>query len=324
MTDHRALNPELKEALYELITVPEDFGTVTFRVTQDLIDDTTYALGDHAAWYYRDSPFGGPIAPPMTLANDLLFMFYRGYDGNTAQGLHTHAFLRFSSPVRPGEEVTVGGAYVEKYVKRGHGFVTLEATATGIDGRELIYYIGKEIMRTVPGDVAGKGTSDATERTRTVIGVADPALPVAEHAHADLPPGSPLPTLTTHFSQNQLVVFSWGGYGFMNVHTSRKRAADAGLDRTIVQAFQQSGVLVQLMVGFFGPSWFNGGELDLKYTHPLFVDETFSVSGRVLGVTTDGRLECEVWADKATGERTLLGWASAPLEGAGPGPEQML
>lgn len=44
------------------------------------------------------------------LANDLLFLFYQGYDGNTARGMHTHERLRFHAPAALGEMVTVTGA----------------------------------------------------------------------------------------------------------------------------------------------------------------------------------------------------------------------
>jgi acyl dehydratase len=313
----------LKEALYELVEVPEQFGPIDVHVDAAKVRNYAFAQGDYGSWYFRESPFGHRIAHPLILANDLLFLFYDKYDGNTAQGLHTHEKLVFESPIHVGETVTVSGAYTEKYEKRGQGYVVLEAEARGEDGRVVTRHIGREIMRTVAGDIVGNDRSRPQDRSRTVRGRADPGLPVAERAQAQLSPGTPIAALTGSFDQDQMSTFSWAGRGYSNVHTSLEKAAKAGLDQTIVQAQQQTGLLVQAMVSFFGAAWFKGGELDLRFVAPLFVDEEVTTGGAVLG-DHDGRLELEVWAQKNDGTRTALGWASADLDGVTAGPVQLL
>ncbi len=302
----------LKEARFELVEVPEPMGPVHVAVDRRFVLDYAYAQDDFGDWYFHDSPFGGPVGHPLVLANELLFLFYDKYDGNTAQGLHTHERLRFRSPVRVGEAVTVDGGYTEKYEKRGQGYVTLEATARGEDGRVLVEHVGREIMRTVAGEVVGKGRAAGEARPRTVDGRIDPAVEPARMAAHGLPSRAALPSRSTAFTQDQMSVFSWAGRGYANVHTSLDKAASSGLDRTIVQAQQQTGLIAQNMVDFFGAIWFTTGELDLRFVSPAFVGDELSTTGAVVG-EQDGRLEVEVWVSKADGTKTAVGWASAEI-----------
>lgn len=310
-----------KEALYELVEIPEPFGPVEVVVDEAKVRSYAFAQGDFGSWYFGESPFGGPVAHPLVLANDLLFLFYDGYDGNTAQGLHTHESLRFTSPIRVGERVTVTGGYVDKYERRGQGYVVLDAEARGEDGRLLVTHQGREIMRTVAGEVVGSGRAEPSGWR--VRGEVRADLPVATQASAGLEPLTPVSGPSRRFDQDQMMVFSWAGKGYANVHTSQANAEASGLDRTIVQAQQQTGVIVQAMTEFFGASWFTTGALDLRFVNPLFVGELISVGGAVVG-EDDGRLEVEVWVDKADGTRTALGWASAALNGVTAGPDQLL
>lgn len=317
----------LKEALFELVEIPEDFGSVSVVVDGPKVLTHAFAQGDFQDWYFTGSPFGGPVAHPLVLANDLLFHFYQRYDGNTAQGLHTHERLVFHAPIRVGETVTVTGSYVDKYERRGKGYVVLDAEARGEDGRLLVTHHGREIMRTVAGDVVGRSGAGGRGVERTVTGFVDADLPPAHHASHGLRRGQQLPTLTRTFHQDQMNAFSWAGKGFANVHTSIEKAMASGLDRTIVQAQQQTGILVELLTSFVGAAVYRGAELDLRFVNPAFVGERLTAGGAVLGERHSEhgrRLEVEVWIDKQDGTRTALGWASALLDEVTPGPTPLL
>ncbi|OEV12398.1 MaoC family dehydratase [Streptomyces nanshensis] len=304
----------LKEARFELVEIPEPMGPVEVTVDRRKVLDYAYCEDDFGSWYFGESPFGGPVGHPLVLANDLLFLFYENYDGNTAQGLHTHEHLTFHSPVKVGETVTVEGGYTEKYQRRGQGYVVLEAEARGADGRLLVRHTGKEIMRTVAGEIVGQRRAAGAERPRTVLGTVDDSVPPLDRARLDAPERAALPTRTTAFTQDQMSAFSWAGRGYANVHTHREKALAAGLDRTIVQAQQQTGFIVSHLVEIFGKSFFTSGELDLRFVSPVFVGDELTTGGAVSGVHGD-RLELEVWVDKADGTRSALGWTSARVDG---------
>lgn len=305
-----------KEALYELVEIPEHFGPVTLVVDEEKIKEYAFTVDDYGDWYLgSSSPFGGPIGHPLVLANDLLFLFYEGYDGNTARGLHTHEKLTFCSPVKRGERVTITGAYVDKYERRGQGYVVLEAVARGEDGRELVRHRGVEIMRTHAGSVAGRRSAGTPTGRRVTCEVAE-GVPIAERARSGLASRTPIPPLRKHVRQEQMYLFSWGAKGFSNVHTDLAGAAAAGLNRTLVQAQQQVSFVCQSMTDFFGPSWLTSGELDMRFISPAFAGDHFTVEGVVLGEIETRRgpgLELEVWVSRQDGTKTAIGWASAAL-----------
>lgn len=313
----------LKEALFELVKVPEPMGPVTQVVDRRFMLDYAYAQDDFRDWYFVDSPFGGPVGHPLVLANELLFLFYDKYDGNTAQGLHTHERLRFHSPVRVGETVTVDGGYTDKYRRRGQGYVTLEATARGEDGRILVEHVGKEIMRTVAGEVVGQGRTKNEKRERTVLATVDPEAETVTVARRGLRKRAPLATRSIQFTQDQMSAFSWAGRGYENVHTSKEKAAAAGLNRTIIQAQQQTGFIVANLVDLFGVTWFTSGDLDLCFVSPAFVGDTLTTSGAIIEDTGD-RLQVEVWIENQDGKKTAVGWASAEISESPSRPRTLL
>jgi acyl dehydratase len=310
--------PELKEALYELVEIPEPMGPVEVVVDEAMLKSFAFAADDYGEWYLGDSsPFGGPIGHPLLLANELLFLFYENYDGNTARGLHTHEQLAFHAPARRDERVTVTGGYVEKYERRGQGYVVLEAEARGEDGRLLVSHRGIEIMRAQAGAIVGRKSAGAPSGRRVTLEVAEGA-PAVERARRELPARTPIPPLTKHVTQEQMCIFSWGARGYSNVHTDLRRAAESGLDRTLIQAQQQTVFVTEAMTNFFGPAWLVGGRLDLRFVSPAFGGERLTIAGAVLGeLETDGGpgLELEVWVRREDGTPTAIGWATSPLDG---------
>ncbi|MFV0425685.1 MAG: MaoC family dehydratase N-terminal domain-containing protein [Beutenbergiaceae bacterium] len=299
-----------KDADYDLVVIPEHLGTLTRPVSDDKVSSFAFAQGSYGSWYFEDSPFGGPICHPMIFANDLLFLFYEVYDGNTAEGLHTMQKLTFHSPARPGEQVTVTGDYVEKYEKRGQGCVVLLAQARGEDGRLLVTHEGTEIMRTRVAEVAGRDRGSGTGRR--VEAMIDDSHPTASWAESGIAERTGLPSQHRHFSQDQMNVFSWLAHGYRNVHTDLAKARQSGAERTIVQALQQTGIIVDVLVDFFGASWFTTGSLDLRYINPAYCEEELTARACVIG-ERDGMLELEVWVEGAAGQKKVVGWASAQI-----------
>lgn len=313
-----------KDASFETINAPEEFPDVHFTVDTKKLVDYAFAQGDYGSWYFKDSPFGEPIGHPLLMANDLLFLFYETYDGNTAKGLHSHEKLWFHSPVQHGERVTVSGRYTEKYVNRGHGCVVLDAKAYGEDGRLLVHHRGTEVMSTRVADVSHKARAEV--KGQRVEGKRNLELPVAKYASLDLPPLSPVVSSSSSFTQNQLNTFSWLARGYRNIHTDIDAARESGSGRTVVQALQQTGLLTKMLVDFFGETWFTDGHLDLRYVSPAYCEERLTAHAAVLGpVEQSGNvLELEVWIDAEDGRRTALGWARCRVGEDPSRPEQLI
>ena len=304
-----------KEALFELVEVGEEFGPVELVVDDHKIKAFAFTQDDYHPWCFGDSPFGGRIGHAALLANDLLTIYYEGYDRNTVVGLHTQEELWFASPARLDERVTLTGRYVDKYVKRDQGYVVLEGEVRGSDGRLLLRRRGVEIMRTQPGAVAGGKTAEVVGRRVTRETRDD--LPFATSSAPGLAERQPVAPLIKHVTQEQMSVYSYCGEYTRNIHTDLEVAQRAGLPLPIMQGQMQACYLSELCTGFFGSPWLTSGWLNVKFLAPAEAGETLTVGGAVLGEldADDGRrLEIEVWTTRSDGTMCVAGWASALLE----------
>jgi len=303
-------------ARYENIVLGEDFGPVEEVVDDYKVKKFAFMVDDYHPWYFGDSPFGRRIGHAAILANDLLQLFTQVYDPNTVVGLHTQEELWFVNPVFVGERVRLYGKYVEKYERRGKGYVVMEADARGEDGRVLLRHRGVEILHIEPGPVVGKGTAEAPEKRVTGEYRKDVA-PVTQ-ARRGILPGTPLAPLVKRVMQDQIAVFSGVGKHLKNIHTDIEVARKGGLPNTIAQGMMETIYLTELLTGFFGPAWFTTGWEKMKFIAPVFSGETLTARGVVTGETQEAegtRLELEIWCQNAAGTMTAAGWASARVPG---------
>ena len=302
-------------ARYENILLHEDFGPIYEMVDDYRVKRFAFMMDDYHPWYFGESPFGKRIAQAGILANEVLQLFTQVYDPNTVVGLHTHEELWFVNPICVPERVRLYGQYVEKYERRGKGYVVMEADARGEDGRVLFRHRGVEILHIDPGPVVGKSTAEAPERR--VTGDYRKDLEPVSHAKVAIAPGTPLVPLHKQPVQDQIAVFSMVGKHVRNVHTDIQVARRAGLNDTMAQGMVESIYLTELLTSFFGPTWFTSGWQKVKFIRPVFCGEKLTARGVVTGERREAgetRLELEVWVENAAGEMTAAGWASARVE----------
>ncbi|WP_150463188.1 MaoC family dehydratase [Nesterenkonia ebinurensis] len=306
----------LKEPVFESIEVPEDFGPVQLVVDEHKIKRFAFTQDDYSPWHLESSPFfdGARIGHAALLANDLLQLFTLKYAGSKVVGYHTEEQMWFDFPVRLGETVTLQGRYTDAYVKRGQGHVVMEAQALGEDGRSLIRHRGVEIMRTVPGEIAGRGSAKPAKRVTGEIPAGARTITPGE---PDPRSGDVLEPLEKTIAADQAAVFSRIGEYVKNFHNDFRIARQGQLRAPVVQGLQIYGVLTELLVGHFGQSFFTSGWMHTKFLAPLEVFEPFSCTGLITSVTNGAErrhIDLEVWARRASDDRMLLaGWASVTL-----------
>jgi len=303
-------------ARYENILLEEDFGPIEEVVDDYKVKKFAFMMDDYNPWCFGDSPFGKRIGHAGILANDLLQLFTQVYEANTVVGLHTEEELWFVNPVFVGERARLYGKYVEKYERRGKGYVVMEADARGEDGRVLLRHRGIEILYVEPGPVVGKSSAEVVEKR--VTGEYRKDIEPAAHARPGLVPGTPLAPLTKTVRQEQMAVFSGAGKHLKNIHSDIEIARKGGLSNTIAQGMMETIYLTELLTRFFGPSWFTTGWEKMKFIAPVFSGETITARGVVTGETreADGtKLELEIWMENSAGKMTAAGWASARVAG---------
>ena len=309
------LEAGLKEPLFENLEIPEIFGPVTITVDDHKIKRFAFTQDDYNSWALGKSPFDGRrIGHACLLGNDLVQLFTLNYAGSQTVGFHTEEQMWFDSPVFLGEKVTLQGTYVEAYERRGEGYVVMEAQATGEDGRSIIRHRGVEILRTVPGSIAGRGSGKPKRRVGGEI--PDGARDVVSF-DSETRAGDVLRTRPTSLTSEQVAVFSRVGEFVRNTHSDLQVAREGGLRLPIVQGQQQVGMIGNYLTEAFGQSWLTEGWLQVKFINTLEVFEPFAMTALVTGVvdTDKGRkIDLEVWMRRGCDDKmTTVGWASCTV-----------
>lgn len=312
------LEEGLKSPEFENLDIPESFGPVKLIVDDHKVKRFAFTHDDYHPWHFLDSPFGGRIGHAGLLGNDLLQLFTTRYAPSQVVGLHTEEQLWFHSPVEVGETVILSGQYTEAYEKRGQGYVVMEAAAQGMDGRTLIRHRGVEILRTTPGSLAGRGSSNTSEESqKKVTGDVSLGAPIIVDADDPIQLGSTLRPLPKVVTQEQASVFSRVGEYVTNIHNDLGIARRAGLRLPIVQGQQQVGILTELMTRTFGADWFTAGWMRVKFLQPVTVFEPLIASGVITGLTPETNerttVALEIWLRRSDGRLSAAGWASCAV-----------
>ena len=122
---------QFKEISLEALQVGEAFQSNDLVVKPEDVETFAYAVDDHHAWYFDDSPFGGPIAHPTLLANQALLMRHNKYI--VPPGLHAAMQFELVEPVRVGMRVRTRGKVIDKYERRGRHYMVTEFVTTEED-----------------------------------------------------------------------------------------------------------------------------------------------------------------------------------------------
>ena len=311
MTDREA---GLKEPEFENLEIPEHLGTVRVLIDDHKVKRFAFTQDEYGAWYFDDSPFGGRIGQATLLGNDLVQMFTNVYAASKVVGFHTEEQMWFDSPAKVGEVVTLSADYVEAYVRRGEGYVVMDGTAVGEDGRSIIRHRGVEILKTVPGAIGGRGSGVPEKR---VTGEVPDDARVIDTIDGQSRVGDVLAPIVKTVTFEQAAVFSRLGEYVTNTHNSLAAARAGELAVPIVQGQQQFGLIAQLLVRSFGPGFLTSGWMRIKFLVPVDVFDPLTITGVITGIEPDEagtvRADLEVWVRRADGRLVAVGWASAAV-----------
>ena len=118
--------------------IGDEFGPFETRITEEMVERSTWANDDYNPWYLEDSPFGGRIASPMFLSLRLQNIFWSHYAIPSGGALHTSQEFDFISPLRIGKKIIITGKLVERYHRRGRDSFVAEYLAVDEDGAEIV------------------------------------------------------------------------------------------------------------------------------------------------------------------------------------------
>ena len=319
MTHDTSQQEPLRDASFEAMEVGERLGPVRRVVDDHMIKWCAFTTDDYNPWCLTGagSPFGGRVGHAAILVPDLLRLLNTKFDPNTEVGLHQKEEVWFDSPVHVGEEVELTGAFVDKYTKRGKGYVVTEAEARSAeDGRLIVRKRSTEIARIEPGTELG--SKSAPEPSRRVDGVLPNDRPVADAITGVTEIGTPVIGAEKVVHQDQMSIFSNVQAFWRNLHTDLDTARHAGFETTLAQGLMETMYLSELGTSLFGAAWFSTGWTQMIFVAPVRPGDRLRPQGVVTErADVDGgtRVELEVWIENQDREKTVVGWLSAVAPG---------
>ena len=123
-------------------------------------------------------------------------------------------------------------------------------------------------------------------------------------------------------SLDRILAFSGGflsdhDWPHKNLHTDLAKAQDAGLPDLIASGNQSVGILVELLIEIFGPSWFTRGVLDLKIVNSVYSGDTIQAKAVVTERREqDGAVDVmlDAWCENQNGVKVITGDAACRLD----------
>ena len=106
--------------------------------------------------------------------------------------------------------------------------------------------------------------------------------------------------LTKHVTQDDMTLYSGPG----NIHSDIEVAKRTGLDAPIAQGMMTLAFASELMTRIHGPAWLERGEISVKFTKPVFADDTVTLTA------SEGESGHEITAVNQRGETLMVGTAT--------------
>ncbi len=268
-------------------------GGNTYEVGKEVVAFYSDALDDHHSLHSE-------YAPPLLYHSECYQFLGEWYLKNLFGNLHLQQDWRILAPIRLGSRVKTRSTILERYVKRDREIVVNETDVMDAASGALLVRGHTHQSFLIPdehkGDYVVDGSSAARKTPR-------PPFPTAT--------GADLPTTTTHIDQRRCWMFSGPG---SNYHTDAEEAKKLGFPNIVVQGMMSTCFVSRVMQENFAMGWLAGGEMSVKFTNVLWVDETVSTHAKLRNETREGtrtRVHYDVWVEKEDGTRVILGSASA-------------
>ena len=315
---------------YDDLEIGKDLGSTEFVFTQLEIDQTCARLKDHHPYYELNSPLGGTVCPVYMTYWLTRMLFSETY---SVRGLFYKWGFELFEPVRPGVKYSLSGRLTEKWIKNDREFVSYESVCKDPQGK-LVFTTRRAhtldfIKRTAPkSGENGIDSSDARSPTAKAarVRVWEPAdwvdgtsaagtgnAVVRPLANADMPAGTPLPSISVFFSQQEFER-RWKprkAGANRTLHIEPDAAKQEGLPAPVAGAPDIMALLFRSALHFFGVGWIQGGKAELTSSRPTFPGDYLTTGGVVRDreMLADGstRLICDVWIENQAGEKKVVG-----------------
>jgi acyl dehydratase len=109
------------------MVIPSDEESIKYYCDEHKIDNPLYL---------KDSPFGGPVLPPLWWTTLVGLRLVRSKLGLTSM-VPSKVAQENLNPAKVGKRLTATGKVIDKYIKRGLKYVVVESLIVDEDGVEI-------------------------------------------------------------------------------------------------------------------------------------------------------------------------------------------
>lgn len=290
---------------WDSVVVGMDLGELEHEITEKEINAYVRDWDDPNPWYTEASPWGAPVLPPAFNAGLSCFALLASqFNARATVGVKSnHENLK---PVTVPQKITTKGRLADKYVKRGYEYVIVESTSYDAQGTAFRRGNDHILLSFEKVDDSGAETS------QTPNGEAD-------EDGARLDPAAP--EIGTELTSTQKVVYQraldTNTFAEDSSHNDDNARA-YGYPGALVSAYVLCGLMSEPLVNFFGEAWFTSGHLSVSFVGKgCQQGDKVSCGGVVRQVELlpagSRRLGLEIWMDKDSGVRPVIGRASGVL-----------
>jgi acyl dehydratase len=270
------------------------------EVTPKTIDFYRETFRDDHPYYGGDSPFGGPIAPPLLYHSEVYRHVERWYQKNIVGNLHARQEWMLFAPLRPGMTLHTRSTITDRYPKRNRDYLVNEVDYTDPEGRLLVRSRTHQSFLIEKPEEKGfvVDRKSAAKKERRAVGEG---------------PGEEIDSVG--LLVDPVTCWRFSGPN-RNYHNDAEEARKLGFPEIVVQGMLSTCLISQAMADAFGEGWFAGGRMDVKLVNVLWGGERVRARGKLLDTTPEGsdrRNTLEVWVEKDDPDRTpvTVGTASA-------------
>ena len=123
--------------VFDQLKVGEELPVVEMVVDDEVQGKYLVALQDENPWYYKESPWGGPVTHHATIDGGPMIAARVKYDYPFGW-VHAKQETEFINPLPLGKPIRITSKIAEKYEKRGKGYVVVESLIIDQDGVEIM------------------------------------------------------------------------------------------------------------------------------------------------------------------------------------------
>ena len=124
-----------------------------------------------------------------------------------------------------------------------------------------------------------------------------------------IPDGVPIPQLESNITLEMCGEFFHGNKSY---HTDLKSSEALGFNNVVVGGRMTMSYVGHLVEQHFGEKWWSSGELDIKFTNPVWPNDKLFIKGIDIGILKADKNRSGVftWIEKSDGTIVLIGNAS--------------